>query len=224
MFLTEFLGSLSLLHHLRRPEQPPPPPPTQSWRSSLSGCRWFSPSSVNLFRLVRYCCLVLFNPCVSLQPHCISFSTTDTTYVKSPPSCPTETLQGSDHPLGFGLFAESSIVKFSFKTTIHAEVLAQIQHCFIQIPQCLCDLLWKSVDSPYLFASTSHLRFHHASPSQTSTVLHRVGPMVLPPLSSSPELLCKSVDSPYLLATLSLLRLHHNTSSQVSTVSSQSPF
>ncbi|WZZ34244.1 hypothetical protein YC2023_017645 [Brassica napus] len=46
-------------------------------------------------------------------------SNADTTmiYVTSSQSCPAETLQGSDHSLSFGLFAESSIVMFSIKAT-----------------------------------------------------------------------------------------------------------
>ncbi|KAG5403849.1 hypothetical protein IGI04_009968 [Brassica rapa subsp. trilocularis] len=49
--------------------------------------------------------------------HQLSNADTTIVYVTSSHSCPAETLQGSDHSLSFGLFAESSIVKFSIKAT-----------------------------------------------------------------------------------------------------------
>ncbi|CAN7043672.1 unnamed protein product [Brassica oleracea var. botrytis] len=78
-------------------------------------------------------------------------------------------------------------------------------------------ILCKNVDSLDLLVTTSPLRFQHTTPSQASTVLHRVGSMILSALSSSPELTCKSVDAPDFLATMSPLRLYHITPSQTST-------
>lgn len=51
---------------------------------------------------------------------CVNFSlggSLPTIYVISSPACLSETLQGFDQILGFGLYAESSIVKLSFKAT-----------------------------------------------------------------------------------------------------------
>ncbi|WZZ27353.1 hypothetical protein YC2023_010754 [Brassica napus] len=123
-------------------------------------------------------------------------------------SCPTETLHGSDHLLDFGLYAESSIAKFSSQATTPSKICRSFD----------IDLLCKSVDLPDLLVTTSLLRLHHTTQSKASTVLHKVGPTVLLPLSSSQKPLCKSVDYPDQRDTTSPLHLHHITPSQASAV------
>ncbi|KAF3545620.1 hypothetical protein DY000_02008645 [Brassica cretica] len=113
---------------------------------------------------------------VTLQPHCCIFcnaasivtlrhlySSDTITIYRTSPLCPAEILHCYDHLLDFSLSAESSFVKLSFKATTHLKI----------------DFL----------ATTSPLRFHHTTPSQASTVLHRIDTTVLPPLSLSSELL-----------------------------------
>ncbi|KAF3600552.1 hypothetical protein F2Q69_00033503 [Brassica cretica] len=81
--------------------------------------------------------------------------------------------------------------------------------CYRHLISSSPNLLCKSVDSPDFLGATSSLRFHHTTPSQTSTVLHRVGSTILPSLFSPSLLWCKSVDMPDFLATTSTLCLHH---------------
>ena len=143
------------------------------------------------------------------------FYTTDVTMicVTSTPSCPTETLQGSDYLLYFGMFAETSIVKFSLNVA-----LSKICLRFDIVLISCHNVVIYCVDLPDLLITTSSMCFHHTMPSQASIVLHSVGSTILPPFSSPPKLLCKSVDASDLLATMSPLRLHHDMTSQASTV------
>ena len=68
-----------------------------------------------------------------------------------------------------------------------------------------------------MIVTMSPKRFQHTTPSQASTVLHKVNSTVLSPRLSLSQLMCKSVDT-LDLPTISPLRLYYSTPSQASTV------
>ncbi|KAF3542363.1 hypothetical protein DY000_02005043 [Brassica cretica] len=139
-----------------------------------------------------------------------------------------ETLQGFDHLLGFGLFAESSVVKFSFKATIPPKICLRFN---IVLVNCRNSRPY-SLYIPFLAVETivqecgrarsSRYYVTVASPSQYAVSSidgsSQSRPYNPPSFSLSLELLCKSVDSPVLIATISPLRLHYITPSQALTV------
>ncbi|KAG2305173.1 hypothetical protein Bca52824_033824 [Brassica carinata] len=75
---------------------------------------------------------VSLQPYVSLHLHChTSSNNSDTTYVTSFLLHRVETLQGSDYLLGFGLSAESSIVKHSFKAKSPQKICLRFDIVFV---------------------------------------------------------------------------------------------
>ncbi|KAG2247573.1 hypothetical protein Bca52824_087201 [Brassica carinata] len=119
---------------------------------------------------------------------------------------------------GESFASESSIAKFSSQATTPSKICRSFDIVLVNCRNVSMDLLCKSVDLPDLLVTTSLLRLHHTTPSKASTVLHKVGPTVFLPLSSSQKPLCKSVDSPDQRDTTSPLHLHHITPSQASAV------
>ncbi|KAL0697059.1 hypothetical protein Bca4012_064239 [Brassica carinata] len=143
--LTELCVSLSLLHLCLfcvvtsvEPIEPPPPSPTQYvmfltlWLGMVSTISGNSFASGPRLLYGSDQSKVSLQPYVSLHLHChTSSNNSDTTYVTSFLLHRVETLQGSDYLLGFGLSAESSIVKHSFKAKSPQKICLRFDIVFV---------------------------------------------------------------------------------------------
>ena len=73
-------------------------------------------------------------------------------------SCPTETLHGSDHLLDFGLYAESSIAKFSSQATTPSKICRSFDIVLVNcrnVSMVIVLVSRRSLTPPFLFIGST---------------------------------------------------------------------